>query len=668
MDNTNHTNNGYYYQYTPHQFPYNYPPVVIPQIINSGSNLLTLHLETQNREIIRLRESLEQMKKEFDKLKEIHEVALKDIAVSNNFIDNTIEKFKLQDEINSENENQFKTFNSRINNIYKKVNQNNKESKNKVVNNDIIENKIKNKSKVIQKTNDSDINKNNKIIKDQSHTTVLQNSPPPFYNFLSQILDSVINESQNTDVKYENDLIDSDDEINNDEDVYVSTVNKQDITIDKDITNINIKIDSIQDLIQLGKEYKINTPAVNEKPNSIKIKERDLKKNKNMVLISRPLPPLSYPITTLPLILPISRNQEEEYSEESDEDCECNKPNLNNKTVKEDTYNIYIKSKLFPPTLKLNTENPIENKNRDEIKYYTYGNKKYNIDMEKIVNLIDPLTRLENTIGMSEIKTQILEMILYYIQGFERTTTDMLHTSIEGPPGVGKSKLGRILAHIYHALGVIPSKRFKRVRRTDLIGKYLGHTAHKTQEVIDEAEGGILFIDEAYSLGSGNEDKDSFAKECIDTINMNLTEKKKNLIVIVAGYTDQLDKSFFSMNEGLRRRFPFRFTIKGYDAQELTQIFYTKIKKLGWKLDKEVSQEYLETFFKTNKELLNHFGGDIETIVLNCKMSHAKRIIGLPYYNKKIITKDDFSRAFEKFKTNKNKKEELSDSIKHLYM
>ena len=89
----------------------------------------------------------------------------------------------------------------------------------------------------------------------------------------------------------------------------------------------------------------------------------------------------------------------------------------------------------------------------------------------------------------------------------------MLHTSIEGPPGVGKTKLGRILAHIYSALDIIPSKRFKRVRRTDLIGKYLGHTAHKTQEVINEAEGGVLFIDEAYSLGD-NENRDSFSKEC----------------------------------------------------------------------------------------------------------------------------------------------------------
>jgi SpoVK/Ycf46/Vps4 family AAA+-type ATPase len=241
----------------------------------------------------------------------------------------------------------------------------------------------------------------------------------------------------------------------------------------------------------------------------------------------------------------------------------------------------------------------------------------------------------------------------------------MLHTSIEGPPGVGKTKLGRILAHIYSALGVIPSKRFKRVKRTDLIGKYLGHTAHKTQEIIDEAEGGVLFIDEAYSLGD-NEGKDSFSKECIDTINQNLTEKKKNLIVIVAGYSNQLDQTFFAVNEGLRRRFPFRFQIDGYDEKEMTDIFYSKIKKMNWRLDKSLSREYLEIFFKQHKDKLKNYGGDIETLVMNCKMTHASRVIGTSYKNKKILNKYDLDNAYKKYNDNK-KKVEISDHIKMFY-
>jgi SpoVK/Ycf46/Vps4 family AAA+-type ATPase len=148
---------------------------------------------------------------------------------------------------------------------------------------------------------------------------------------------------------------------------------------------------------------------------------------------------------------------------------------------------------------------------------------------------------------------------------------------------------------------------------------------------------------------------------------MNLTEKKKNLIVIIAGYTDQLEESFFSVNEGLKRRFPFRFTIEGYDEKELTQIFYNQIKKLQWNLDEELSKEYLEQFFKTNKKDINNFGGDIETIIMNCKMTHAKRVIGKPVL-KKIINIADFTKAFDNFKTNKNKQKELNESVKQMYL
>ena len=648
--------NGYTPNYYPVQYPYyqypNQQPIIIPQMINypvSQSNLL-LQLELQTKEISYLKNSLEEMKKEFEKLKSIYEVALKDITISNEFIDNTLEKFKVQDEINEDFETDFANINKKFNNVHRKINKikqkenNNDDETEKVVD----KYKFRDKNKEQKNKNEKIKNINNRELQREFKNNTIQSmkSPQPFNNLLSHIFETVMNDMTEKPNKH-NELIDSDDEYNMDEDVYASN-DKDDL--DKDVNIIKIEINSIRDLIELGKKYKI----VNTTKKHTTETAKDLK-NKEIIMINSTSPFGTSPYSSIPIFFPLTTkiNREKQTTETEDND--------------NDIYTMYIRNKISPNQSKEkhNTENIV---NKDIIKYYTYGDKKYNIDIEKIVNLIEPLTKLENTIGMSDIKLQILDMVLYYIQGFEKTTSDMLHTSIEGPPGVGKSKLGRILAHIYHGLGVIPSKRFKRVRRTDLIGKYVGHTAHKTQEVIDDAEGGILFIDEAYSLGSGSEERDSFSKECIDTINMNLTEKKKNLIVIVAGYTDQLDKAFFSMNEGLRRRFPFRFTIKGYDANELTQIFYTKIKKIGWKLDTEVSQEYLENFFKINKEQIKNFGGDIETILLNCKMTHAKRIISEPYYNKKILSKDDFIKAFEKFKLNKVQKEELNDSIKHLYM
>ena len=168
----------------------------------------------------------------------------------------------------------------------------------------------------------------------------------------------------------------------------------------------------------------------------------------------------------------------------------------------------------------------------------------YNIDLEKISKLKEPLINLKNMIGLDNIKQNIIDNIIYYLANIN-DTEDMLHTVITGPPGVGKTKLGKIIGDIYFNLGILKGNNnykkkrkksktrdynFKIVKRSDLIGKYVGHTAAKTQEVIDECNGGVLFIDEAYSLGN-NEGRDTFSKECIDTINQNLTENKKTYYV-----------------------------------------------------------------------------------------------------------------------------------------
>ena len=127
---------------------------------------------------------------------------------------------------------------------------------------------------------------------------------------------------------------------------------------------------------------------------------------------------------------------------------------------------------------------------------------------------------------------------------------------------------------------------FRIVKRADLIGKYLGHTAAKTQEVIDSCKGGVLFIDEAYSLGNA-EGRDSFSKECIDTLNQNLSENKNNLLCIIAGYKESLEKCFFSYNEGLNRRFSFRYNIEPYSAEQLRDIFLCKLREIKWDIKSE---------------------------------------------------------------------------------
>jgi len=304
--------------------------------------------------------------------------------------------------------------------------------------------------------------------------------------------------------------------------------------------------------------------------------------------------------------------------------------------------------------------------------------------------------KLKNIIGMNKVKDAIVGQIIFFLNEFNNENMDMMHTVIQGPPGVGKTMLGKIIGELYYYLGVIKVKPkpkinikkrnmtkdeldeelneymnmiynkkikeeepfiFKIVKRSDLIGQYLGSTAMKTQKVLDEIEGGVLFIDEAYSLGN-EEGRDSFSKECIDTINQNLTEKKDSLLCIIAGYKDSLDKCFFSYNEGMRRRFPFVYTIEKYTGEELCEIFKKLIDNLGWS-----SSDINVKFFVDNYDYFNNMGGDMETLLFMTKIEHGKRVLFKPV-DKKKISMEDITNAFKQFKVNKQlkkSKEELKE-------
>jgi SpoVK/Ycf46/Vps4 family AAA+-type ATPase len=300
---------------------------------------------------------------------------------------------------------------------------------------------------------------------------------------------------------------------------------------------------------------------------------------------------------------------------------------------------------------------------------------KYSVNLKRLNKLVEPLTELKNVIGMKSVKESIIDQLVYFLQSFE-DNNNMLHTVIEGPPGVGKTMLGYILGKIYYNMGVLKGSDkaynsltgkkddfvFKIVKRKDLIGEYLGHTAVKTQKVIDECKGGVLFIDEAYSLGNIDK-KDTYSKECIDTINQNLSENKTNFMCIIAGYPDQLEQCFFSYNEGLRRRFTFKYTIEKYSAKELTNIFIKMINDCTWKLD--VPQERLEEFINKNIKEFENFGGDMETLLFRSKLTHSKRVFGIHPRNKKILSMEDIEKGFEVFKENKKRiqKDTISEEV-----
>ena len=256
-----------------------------------------------------------------------------------------------------------------------------------------------------------------------------------------------------------------------------------------------------------------------------------------------------------------------------------------------------------------------------EDKYKKEGIK-YNIKVKTLSKLVEPLEKLNSLIGLKTVKKQVYELIIYYLQKLDNKNKDMLHTVIEGPPGVGKTELAKILAEVFKSMGILSKGTFKMAKRNDFVGGYLGQTTIKTQKILDSSKGGVLFIDEAYSLGN-NEGRDSYSKECIDAITAFLTEERSDFICIIAGYKDSLEKCFFNYNAGLERRFPYRFKLDKYTASELRDIFLKIVDDNEWSIKSD--DEIPVDFFEKNIKYFKFNGGDMETLFHKCKIAHSKK-------------------------------------------
>lgn len=303
-------------------------------------------------------------------------------------------------------------------------------------------------------------------------------------------------------------------------------------------------------------------------------------------------------------------------------------------------------------------------------KYEYKEDEEYNIDLKLLMNIKEELHELNEMIGMETLKDSIANQLLYFIQelhinhiqkkdsagsGIEATEKvhEYKHTVLSGPPGTGKTEVAKIIGRMYSKIGILEKNVFKKVTRNDLVAGYLGQTAMKTKAAITEALGGVLFIDEVYSLAAGNNDLDSYSKECIDTLCECLSDNKDNLMVIVAGYEED-NENFFRANQGLQSRFIWRFKIEQYLPKELHQIFIKKVTETDWKLD---ANAVTSKWFDKNKEVFKYFGRDMELLFTYVKIAHSRRIFGKDLSLKKTITMEDMETGLKMFQANRKKVE-----------
>ncbi|MDR2342061.1 MAG: AAA family ATPase [Campylobacteraceae bacterium] len=269
------------------------------------------------------------------------------------------------------------------------------------------------------------------------------------------------------------------------------------------------------------------------------------------------------------------------------------------------------------------------------------------IENKNVSGLDEVKSELNNIVGLSNVKEYILSLEdnlqiqeMREKSGF-KTAKISMHMIFTGNPGTGKTTIARIAAKYLKALGVLSSGQLREVTRNDLVGQYVGHTAKITSDVIKSALGGVLFIDEAYSLSRGT--SDLFGIEAIDTLVKAMEDYRDDLVVILAGYEDEM-RDFLKTNSGLKSRFPNIIEFKNYSSQEMYQISLIIAKSNGYIINDDCKEPLIELYDKKQIKGKNDSGNGrlARNIIESTILRQSKRLLKDKIAPTNILSVEDF--------------------------
>ena len=287
---------------------------------------------------------------------------------------------------------------------------------------------------------------------------------------------------------------------------------------------------------------------------------------------------------------------------------------------------------------------------------------------EEPEKLEDILSELNGYIGLDKVKTEVENLVnLVKVQKMRKehdlpTPKMSLHMVFTGNPGTGKTMIARVMARIYKCLGILSKGQLIEVDRGGLVAGYVGQTATKTQEVIDKALGGVLFIDEAYALTYHKEGND-FGQEAVDTLLKAMEDHRDDLIVIVAGYNGLMEE-FIHSNPGLESRFNRFIHFDDYTLEEMMAIFNMRCDQGGYKLSENATDE-VETFIKKQNVDPITFGNarGVRNLFEQVLVAQCNRVVNLTEVTREAlmeITEEDVNAAIAASVDKEKREEETS--------